>query len=98
MDWIEQIAEAAVTVYHRGGLPYDDIERAAVVVEALGVEDDLERRIETVANALRDAKALPQHPRTAQARPHGTTRTSPAAGGDGVRAVTDMETARVSPG
>lgn len=60
VDWIEQIAEAAVTVYHRGELPYDDVERAAVVLEALGVEDDLERRIETVASALRDTKATAQ--------------------------------------
>lgn len=63
MDWIEQIAEAAVSVYHRGELSYDDVERAAVVVEALGVEDDLERRIQTVAKALRDTRA------TAQQRP-----------------------------
>ena len=70
MDRIEQIAEAAVTVYHRGELPYDDVERAAVVVEALGVEDDLERRIETVANALRIREQPPSVARATRRDEH----------------------------
>ncbi|RKQ90536.1 hypothetical protein C8N24_0341 [Solirubrobacter pauli] len=63
VDWIEQIAEAAVTVYHRGELPYDDVEHAAIIIEALGVEEDLERRIETVANALRATRTTAPGPK-----------------------------------
>lgn len=56
---LEHVAAAAVAVYHRTGLPYETVERAAVL--ALEMPDDrgplqlsaeLERRVENIARFL----------------------------------------------
>jgi len=54
MTTIEQVAAAAVAVYHHTGLPYEIVECAAVLVLELERLDerDLERRLENVARFI----------------------------------------------
>jgi ABC-type transporter Mla subunit MlaD len=55
MEHIEEVGRAGAAVYHRSELPYETVERAAVMAAELDQHgDELEHTIENIARFLAD--------------------------------------------